>query len=889
MKILTVKILENFRKRLSAIEVNRYKEIVLVVALLLLAAVSHGYNMFNFPYYENDEGVYLSQSWSFLKFGQLAPYTYWYDHAPAGWIFMGLWIKLTGGFFTFGTAINSGRVFMLILHVAASGLLFYIAKKLTGRLFPGILAIIIFSLSPLAIYFQRRVLLDNIMIFWILASFALLLTEKLKLSSILLSAAAFGIAVLTKETAIFFLPAFLYTIHSRRLADNKVSTFVQWLTVVGSVTSVYFLYALLRGEFFPAGFLGSQKEHVSLISSLVFLFGRGSRLPFWNPESDFYVNLQEWISKDPFTVILGAAATVISLSLMIKVKELRIPALLAVVFWIFLMRSNLIIDFYVLPAIPLLSLNLGVLSEFLIHQFSQKIQNFLRLSVLAVIILGIFFLAPLNPYVRNETKPQLEAIKWIKENLSENTYFIIDNYAFIDLHQPKSPGDKVFSNADWFWKLDYDPAVRDQKYGEDWHKIEYIILSHEMVRQMKFGTQKMLLKAFDNSHLIIDWREGSTAYLDLRNFISTNGDWIAIFKTNDKYDVALRQSWNYFKKKFIINYGQVIDPANNDITTSEGQAYTMLRAVWENDQGTFKGVWQWSKDHLQYRNQDKLLSWSWVKENNEYKLADWASASDADEDIALALLFAGKRWKNETYTREAKEMISDIWRQEVKQINGSYYLISGSDKKEREGYLVNPSYFSPATYKIFAQVDKDHPWNRLADDSYRFLNRLGQNSQGTYLPPNWVLVDEKGGLHSAAKYVPKDPDYFGYDAFRVMWRVGLDQLWFNDSRAAAYLKKVEPFYLREWKNKGKIAALYSTAGEEKVSYDNLSTNVGALSVFSFTNRNLAKELYDKRFDQQFNYNEGYWNNAKDYYDQSWGWFGDALYSRDLPNYWSNWF
>ncbi len=862
----------------------------LIGGLLLVAAVAHGYNMFRFPYYENDEGVYLSQSWSLLKLGRLAPYTYWYDHAPAGWIFMSLWIKLTGGFYTFGNAINTGRAFMFVLHLAASLLLFYISEKLTKSLFPGVVAVIIFSLSPLAIYFQRRILLDNIMIFWVLSSFALLLTENLKLSSVLFSAAAFGIAVLTKETAVFFLPAFLYTIYSRHPEANRVSAFAQWSTLVGSVVSVYFLYALLRGEFFPTGFFGDQKQHVSLASSLFFQFSRGTNLPFWNPQSDFYVNLQEWMGKDPFTVILGAAGTVISLSLMVKVKELRIPSLLALVFWIFLMRSNLIIDFYVLPAIPLLSLNLGILLNSLFKEFSKKSQHFLRLASLIIITFGLFYLTPLNPYIRDETKPQKEAIAWIKENLPEDSHIVIDNYAFVDLKQPRFPGDKVFPNADWFWKLDYDPAVRDKKYDGDWHKIEYIILSHEMVRQMKFGTQKMLESAFNNSHLVTEWREQSIAYLDLKKLISTNGDWSAIFKINDKYDVALRQSWSFFKKKFIINYGQVIDPANNDLTTSEGQAYTLLRAVWENDQTTFKSVWQWTKDHLQYRRQDKLLSWSWKKEGNEYKLGDWATAADADEDTALALLFAGKRWKNDSYTKEAQEMIDDIWRQEVRQINGSYFIISGVDKKEREGYLVNPSYFSPATYKIFAQVDKKHPWNKLADDSYRFLNRLGQQSGNqTYLPPNWVLVDDSGAIKSAAKYVPKDPDLYGYDAFRTMWRVGLDSLWFNDSRALAYLKKVEPFYLKNWQEKEKIAALYDLNGQEKVSYNSLSTDAGALSVFSITNREVAKKLYDKYFDQKFNYSEGYWNNPKDYYDQSWGWFGDGLYSHNLPNFWTSWF
>ena len=59
---------------------------------------------------------------------------------------------------------------MLIIHVLTSFLLYKIAKKLSNNQLAGIIAVIIFSLSPLAVYFQRRVLLDNIMTFWIFVS-----------------------------------------------------------------------------------------------------------------------------------------------------------------------------------------------------------------------------------------------------------------------------------------------------------------------------------------------------------------------------------------------------------------------------------------------------------------------------------------------------------------------------------------------------------------------------------------------------------------------------------------------------------------------------------------------------------------------------------------------
>src|SRR3954447_19796964 len=65
---------------------SQHREWLLVGLIVLLAALAHGYNMFSFPYYESDEGTYMSQAWAVVRQRALAPYTYWYDHAPVGWL-----------------------------------------------------------------------------------------------------------------------------------------------------------------------------------------------------------------------------------------------------------------------------------------------------------------------------------------------------------------------------------------------------------------------------------------------------------------------------------------------------------------------------------------------------------------------------------------------------------------------------------------------------------------------------------------------------------------------------------------------------------------------------------------------------------------------------------
>lgn len=866
-----------FNKIVNKIKENKVQLLVLL-GLLVIAGISHGYNMFNYPYYENDEGTYMSQAWSLLTKGELAPYTYWYDHAPGGWILIAIWVKLTGGFFTFGTSVNSGRVLMLILHLFSSALLYFIAKRLSKSTHTGIIGVFIFSLSPLAIYFQRRVLLDNIMTFWVLLSLAFLLKKKPSLVSVVVSAISFGLAVLTKENAIFFVPAFLYVLYSKVPKSRKVFAIVNWLAISGLIISLYFLYALLKGELFPSGFLGDNSDHVSLLGTLQLQFGRGRDLPFWDKESDFMLNFIEWMNRDFLTIILGSISTLAAIVLSLRHKSARVLSVFVMLFFIFLMRGKTVIDFYIVPTIPFLGLTIGlampVVTEYLEKYLKLPAKKIMTVFTIAIlfILLGI----SRNVFYLNETAPQVAAISWIKDNLNEDDFIVIDCYSYVDLHEQRFEGDKTFKNADWFWKLQSDPEIRDDKYNNDWRNVEYIALSHEMLKQTKLdNTQNYLDSALTNSIQIMDWTGGRNSYLDLENDITTNGDWMAMYKVKDESQIMLDQTWDYYKQNYIYSYGQVLD--QNGRSTSEGQSYALLRAVWLGDKAAFDGVYQWTVDHMAHRIQDSLFSWLW--END--KLGDSATAADADEDIALSLLFAYKRWGNQKYYTDALRIISDIWRQEVVEVNGRNLLILGAGIAQGENYLVNPSYFAPATYRIFADADPFHDWDKLADDSYLWLQDIGNmNGNSTSLPADWVNINAKTGNISPATNGPN----YGFDAFRTMCRVAQDYMWHQNKNAYDYLAKTEPFYRNQYEQIGRIFGIYAVNGEAIVDYESISNTSAALCNFTATNALLADKLYKDKYLGSLQ-EEKYWGDKNNYYDQNWAWFGTALYSNNLPNLW----
>src|SRR4051812_8433391 len=78
--------LVTIRCRLSA-GLDRWAAIPVVA----LTAILHAINLFGYPYYHTDEGTYIAQAWAILRLGELSHYTYWYDHAPLGWIQVAAW------------------------------------------------------------------------------------------------------------------------------------------------------------------------------------------------------------------------------------------------------------------------------------------------------------------------------------------------------------------------------------------------------------------------------------------------------------------------------------------------------------------------------------------------------------------------------------------------------------------------------------------------------------------------------------------------------------------------------------------------------------------------------------------------------------------------------
>lgn len=869
---------------------SKYKEIFILGFVLGISLVFHGYNMFNYPYFENDEATYLAQAWSFLSEGKLAPYTYWYDHAPVGWLFSSVWILLTGGLFTFGFSLNSARIFMLVIHLASTFFLYRITKRITGTDLSAFITSLFFVISPLAIYFQRRFLLDNLMTFWILLSLYLILYARNRLISYFASAIAFGIAVLTKENAIFFMPIFVGLVISSVHKSHRIVVIAKWIIVTGMIISLYPLYALLKNELFPPGsFFSPPGEHVSLLGTLLFQSSRGANLPFWDTGSDFIVNMKYWFSRDGMFMTLGVIGFFAVMFQAAFNKASRIVFFLTLSILAFLASGKLVINFYVVPLIPFFAMCIGYIVDQQL-KFFKGINRYLYVSLL-LIFLGVvlqFYFNSNNLRIAlftDETTNQVKAIEWTKRNIEKNKFIAIDYYGNLDLVSSRYIGDPKFTNADWFWKVQFDPEIKEDKLQSNSANIDYIMLTAEMYRSIIGipNNESLILKALRNSSLVYFSSDDSVSEFELSTYPKShpNGNWVAIFKQNT-LDENLSSSWELYKEKFILDSGMIVSPSSS--ISGKDQSIALMRAVMAQDKDAFDSIYSWTKRNLLLK--DKKLFATSIDVEDELS-RNFGTTTLTDQEIAFALLLAYREWNSEEYLTEAKAIIADIWKHETVTISGKRYIVAGDwTAGNLSRYTINPSYYSPLTYKLFSEYDRDNNWLQIVDTSYDMLIRCTTSSlqvkNAINLPPTWCDISNKGVVAESVKMGKRSADY-SQDTSRLFLSLGLDYAATKDVRAQSYMKSVR-FFSDEWSKNKRISNAYTHSGQPLSKDESLSHYAALLAMFAVSDKSVADQMYADKILSQASVNKDgyYWGNKDSNIEQYFAWLGVNLYFNRIP-------
>ncbi|MEC5342298.1 glycosyl hydrolase family 8 [Brenneria populi] len=223
---------------------------------------------------------------------------------------------------------------------------------------------------------------------------------------------------------------------------------------------------------------------------------------------------------------------------------------------------------------------------------------------------------------------------------------------------------------------------------------------------------------------------------------------------------AQDSGWSQFKQRFVLPEGRVADTGNHNISHTEGQGFTLLLAVFNDDRAAFDSLWRWTKTTL-YQPSSGLFCWRYDPAAAE-KVSDKNNASDGDTLIAWALLLAADKWQLADYRVESRRIQAALIKNTVISFAGYRVMLPGmSGFNHTSSIVLNPSYFLFPAWQAFYRDSHLKVWQDLQRDALRLLEQMAFGRPR--LPVDWVALNINGKLTPAEGW----PARFGFDAVRI--------------------------------------------------------------------------------------------------------------------------
>jgi endo-1,4-beta-D-glucanase Y len=392
-------------------------------------------------------------------------------------------------------------------------------------------------------------------------------------------------------------------------------------------------------------------------------------------------------------------------------------------------------------------------------------------------------------------------------------------------------------------------------------------------------------------------------------------------KVSTTYDTILLKTWEGIKKRNVNAYstGLVHRPKSNspDDAVSEGVSYGMFLALYANDQAYFNSIWN-AGEKFMWNDWGNYYDWRRNPQGGD--MGDGGPASDAEQDIALLLIFADQLVKNKiwssytsnkgaTYAGRARSILGTI---RGSMIDQGKYLMPGH---WGGAGTLNPGYFAPAFYRIFGEFEPEHKatWNALINGSYEVIARSPGYSKG--LIPDWCTAS--GGSTGGAGYNAYfSGDALYRDAVRVYWRLATDYLWYGEPRAKTFLDnainflkgKGGPGSANFFDMNGNLLPAGDTEtlglGKQNIvrtrrEHSHLTVGMWAAAAMGSGGATLA-ESYSDELLKFYKSGTDYWGYASDpnggtedtlhnemYFDQFLAWFGASVLGGVFANVWDD--
>ncbi|MEO7036048.1 MAG: glycosyl hydrolase family 8 [Polyangiaceae bacterium] len=218
-----------------------------------------------------------------------------------------------------------------------------------------------------------------------------------------------------------------------------------------------------------------------------------------------------------------------------------------------------------------------------------------------------------------------------------------------------------------------------------------------------------------------------------------------------KYSSAIARAYASWLKNFVKD-NKVVSPEQGGKVTSEAMGYGLMIAAAMGDKTTFDKFWVYVSSKLEGSG---LMTWTDASGQS-------GSASDADLDIAYALLMANAQWPSGMYKDKSTPMVSAISSLDIK----NNLLTAGSQFNSQW----NPSYFSPYVFRKLGFTSAIDPTFALVTANV--------TAPVSGIPTDWSTSSGSPTGPGAAGVTSAINDgnngAMGYDAARVPWRLGLD-------------------------------------------------------------------------------------------------------------------
>jgi len=228
----------------------------------------------------------------------------------------------------------------------------------------------------------------------------------------------------------------------------------------------------------------------------------------------------------------------------------------------------------------------------------------------------------------------------------------------------------------------------------------------------------------------------------------------------------------------------IADIGNGDVR-SEGMSYGMMLAVQLNQQAEFDRMWKWTYTHMRHASGPRQGYFAWQCKFDG-TIIDPGSASDGEEWIAMALLFASHRWGNRdgifNYAAEGQALLREMLHKpgtpDVTAIINHEEMQVVFAPNPKAGRFTDPSYHVPAFSELWsrwAESPGDRRfWSAVTDVSRTFFRRAAHPKTG--LMPEYAHFNGKpftSDAYGAGK------DDFRFDARRVLANVAIDYAWWH--------------------------------------------------------------------------------------------------------------